>query len=67
MNSKSTDKRRPQTEKKENSSEHCPYAKKCGGCDYQGISYKKAAGKKAKLYAKTDGTIWKSKSNCRDG
>ena len=39
MNSKSTDKRRLQTGKRENSSEHCPYAKKCGGCDYQGISY----------------------------
>ena len=46
MNSKSTDKRRLQTGKKENSSEHCPYAKKCGGCDYQGISYKKQLGKK---------------------
>ena len=46
MNSKSTDKRRPQTGKKENSSEHCPYAKKCGGCDYQGISYKKQLEKK---------------------
>ena len=46
MNSKSTDKRRLQTGKRENSSEHCPYAKKCGGCDYQGISYKKQLEKK---------------------
>ena len=39
MNSKSTDKRRLQTGKRENSSEHCPYAKKCGGCDYRYIDY----------------------------
>ncbi len=29
-----------------NKSSACPYAKKCGGCDYQGISYKEQLAKK---------------------
>ena len=45
-NLKNTDKRKLQAGEKEKSSEHCPYAKKCGGCDYQGFSYKKQLEKK---------------------
>ena len=28
-------------QKKQGKTEVCPYAKKCGGCDYQGMNYEK--------------------------
>lgn len=38
--------------KKETSGERCPYARKCGGCDYQGVAYEKQLSEKQKLVEK---------------
>ena len=37
----------------------CPYAKKCGGCDYQGTSYEKQLKEKQKLVQKYVGKFCK--------
>lgn len=37
----------------------CPYAKKCGGCDYQGIPYEKQLEEKQKLVRKNVGAFCK--------
>ena len=45
-------------EEKKKEQKVCPYAKKCGGCKYQGIPYKAQLGKKqdqVKIYR--EGTI----------
>ena len=39
INKKNYEKRKNIPQKKKDGV--CPYAKKCGGCDYQGIEYKK--------------------------
>ena len=37
----------------------CPYAKKCGGCDYQGIPYEKQLEEKQKMVRKYVGAFCK--------
>ena len=42
-----------------NGAEACPYAKKCGGCDYQGISYEKQLREKQEYVKKNVGSFCK--------
>ncbi len=44
---------------KRQSSDACPYAGKCGGCDYQGMSYEKQLRKKQEFVEKQIGTFCK--------
>lgn len=51
-------KKAPQDTKKQAAA--CPYAKKCGGCDYQGMSYEQQLRKNRPMCAKTLGITVKS-------
>jgi len=48
-----------QTAKETLKNDICPYAKKCGGCDYQGISYEKQLREKQELVQKNVGALCK--------
>ena len=48
-----------QTAQTPNGAEACPYAKKCGGCDYQGISYEKQLREKQEYVKKNVGSFCK--------
>ena len=51
-------KKAPQDTKKQ--AAVCPYAKKCGGCDYQGMSYEQQLQEKQNLCAQNIGDYCKS-------
>ncbi len=44
---------------KKNTADFCPYAKKCGGCDYQGMPYEKQLKKKQDFVRKNVGDLCK--------
>ena len=50
-------------EEKKNAQKVCPYAKKCGGCQYQGIPYPAQLKKKHNQVQSLHEKVW----NCETG
>lgn len=53
--------------KKQTESEACKVAKKCGGCQYQGVPYKEQLKKKQKMVNSSVVQIRKSRTDHRNG